>query len=152
MAWPIPPLMQVELQDALLTSFLLANPNNYSGSLDGEAVASAPWQVDRAEQFIEANWDKAITIEALAAATNVSVRSLFSAFKAGRGYTPMEFVKRVRLDQARQKLSTPGSEISVAAVAFGCGFGNLGHFAIDYRRRFGERPSETLRRGKRSPR
>ena len=63
-----------------------------------------PWQVRRAEQFIEANWDQPITIEAVVAATNVSARSLFSAFKAGRGYSPMDFVKRVRLGRTWQKL------------------------------------------------
>jgi AraC-like DNA-binding protein len=145
---PMPPIMQSELQQAMMTSFLLANANNYSRLLLGEPEAAAPWQVRRAEQFIEANWDQPITIEALAAATNVSARSLFSSFKAGRGYSPMDFVKRVRLDRARRKLSRPDAETSVTAVAFECGFGNPGHFARDYRDRFGERPSETLGRGR----
>jgi AraC-like DNA-binding protein len=144
----MPPIMQSELQQAMMTSFLLANASNYSGLLLGESEAAAPWQVRRAEQFIEANWDQPITIEALVVATNVSARSLFSAFKAGRGYTPMDFVKRVRLRRARQKLSRPHAETSVTAVAFECGFGNPGHFARDYRESFGESPSETLTRGK----
>jgi AraC-like DNA-binding protein len=147
-SWPMPPIMQSELQQAMMTSFLLANANNYSGLLHSEHVAAAPWKVRFAEQFIEANWDQPITIEALVTATNVSARSLFSSFKAGRGYSPMDFVKRVRLGHARQKLSRPDAETSVSAVAFECGFGNPGHFAADYRRQFGERPSETLRRGR----
>jgi len=145
---PMPPIMQSELQQAIMTSFLLANTNNYSGLLHGEHVAAAPWKVRFAEQFIEANWDQPITIEALVAATNVSARSLFSSFKAGRGYSPMDFVKRVRLGHARQKLSRPEADTSVSRVAFECGFGNPGHFAVDYHHQFGERPSETLRRGK----
>ena len=145
---PMPPIMQSELQQAMMTSFLLANVNNYSELLFDEPLAAGPWQVRRAEQFIEANWNQPITIEALRAATNVSTRSLFSSFKAARGYSPMDFVKRVRLRRAQQKLSTPDAETSVTAVAFECGFGNLGHFARDYRSQFGELPSETLRRGK----
>jgi AraC-like DNA-binding protein len=145
---PMPPIMQSELQQAMMTSFLLANANNYSGLLLGEPEPAAPWQVRRAEQFIEANWDQPITVEALAAETNVSARSLFSAFRAGRGYSPMDFVKRVRLGRARQKLSRPDAEASVTTVAFECGFGNPGHFAKDYRESFGESPSETLRRGR----
>jgi len=146
LSWPMPAIMQSELQQAMMTSFLLANANNYSGLLHGEPVATASWQVRLAEQFIEANWDRPITIEALVAATNVSARSLFSSFKAGRGYSPMDFVKRVRLGQARRRLSKPEADTSVTAVAFECGFGNRGHFARDYFRHFGERPSETLRR------
>jgi AraC-like DNA-binding protein len=145
---PMPPIMQAELQQTMMTSFLLANPNNYSGLLLGEPEAAAPWQVRRAEQFIEANWDQPITIEALAAATNVSARSLFAAFKAGRGYSPMDFVKRVRLGHARQKLSKPKAGTSVTGIAYECGFGNPGHFAMNYRELFGESPSEALKRGR----
>jgi len=145
---PMPSILQSELQQAMMTSLLLATANNYSELLHGEPIAAAPWQVRRAEQFIEANWNQPITIEALTAATNVSARSLFSSFKAGRGYSPMDFVKRVRLGRAWQKLSRPGAGTSVSAVAFECGFGNPGHFAVDYRHHFGERPSETLRRGR----
>jgi len=148
LSWPVPPIVLSELQQSLMTSFLLGNPSNYSGLLHGEPAAAAPWQVRVAEEFIEANWDQPITIEALAAATGVSARSLFASFKAGRGYSPMDFVKHVRLDRARQKLSRAEAATSVTSVAFECGFGNPGHFATDYRQRFGERPSETLRRGR----
>ena len=143
---PMPPIMRSELQQSMMTAFLLANASNYSGLLLGEPEPAAPWQVRVAEQFIEANWDRPITVEALAAATNVSARSLFSAFKAGRGYSPMDFVKRVRLGRAWGKLSRPEVETTVTAVAYECGFGNPGHFARDYRENFGETPSETLRR------
>jgi AraC-like DNA-binding protein len=34
----------------------------------------------------------------------------------------------------------------VTGIAFKCRFGNLGHFAADYRRAFGELPSDTLAR------
>jgi AraC-like DNA-binding protein len=146
--WPMPPIVQSELQQAVMTSFLLANASNYSNLLHGNHVAAAPWKVRIAEQFIEANWDQPITIEALVAATNVSARSLFSSFKTKRGYSPMDFVKRIRLVHARQKLSRPEADTSVSAVAFECGFRNPGHFAGDYRRQFGERPSDTLRRGR----
>lgn len=147
-ARPMPQIMQSELQQSMMTAFLLANANNYSGLLHGEPEAAAPWQVRLAEQFIEANWDRPITIEALAAATNISARSLFASFKAARGYSPMDFVKRVRLGRAWQKLARPDTKTSVSTVAFECGFGNPGHFAVDYRHHFGERPSETLMRGK----
>jgi transcriptional regulator GlxA family with amidase domain len=45
-------------------------------------------------------------------------------------------------------LAHSGVNRSVTQIAVECGFGNLGHFAGDYLKRFGERPSETLKRGK----
>jgi transcriptional regulator GlxA family with amidase domain len=55
----------------------------------------------------------------------------------------------VRLRHAREMLGAGDPEASVTSVAFVCGFGNLGHFARDYRETFGERPSETLARAAR---
>jgi transcriptional regulator GlxA family with amidase domain len=46
-------------------------------------------------------------------------------------------------------LASGDPEASVTAVAFVCGFSNLGHFARDYRETFDERPSETLARSAR---
>ena len=147
-AWPIPLVMLSELQQTMMTSFLLANVSNYSDLLQRQPAAAAPWQVRRAEQFIEANWNQPITVEDLAAASSVSARSLFYSFRAARGCSPMEFVKRLRLGHAWQKLSKPDSSVSVTRVAFECGFGNPGHFSRDYVLHIGERPSETLKRAR----
>ncbi len=142
------PILQSDLQQAMMAAFLLTNASNYTPLLLGEARPAASWQVRVAEHYIEASWDQPITIEELASVTGVSARSLFAAFKAGRGYSPMEFVKRVRLGHARRTLSRPDPDTSVLTVAFACGFGNPGHFAKDYRQSFGESPSDTLRRGR----
>ena len=40
-----------------------------------------------------------------------------------------------------------GRDNSLLSVMLKCGFQNAGHFARDYRRAFGARPSDTLRRG-----
>jgi AraC-like DNA-binding protein len=145
---PTPALVFAELEQVLMVSFLLGNTNNYSHLLLGQPRATSPWQVRRAEEYIMANWDQPITIEALAVTTNASARSLFYSFKRSRGYSPMAFVRQVRLQRARQMLADQNSATSVTDVAFACGFGNLGHFAKDYLRCFGEYPSDTLKRTK----
>src|SRR5450755_2293708 len=133
-----------EIEQTLLVSFLHANRHNFSHLLEKDMRRSAPWQVRRAEEFIEANWNRPITMQMISAATGIGIRSLFKAFRQARGYSPMAFVKRVRLMRARQMLTSPAENTSVTAVAFGCGFDNPGHFAGDYRRAFGELPSQTL--------
>jgi len=133
-----------ELERTLLVSFLHANRHNFSHLLERDMRRSAPWQVRRAEEFIEANWSRPITAGMISEATGVSVRSLFKAFRRARGCSPMAFVKRVRLAQARLMLSAPAENTSVTAVAFACGFDNPGHFAGNYRLAFGELPSQTL--------
>jgi transcriptional regulator GlxA family with amidase domain len=87
-------------------------------------------------------------VEALAALTNSSVRSVFHAFKEYRSYSPMNFVKQVRLRRARQMLVIPSDELSITNIALICGFGNLGHFANDYFNVFDEKPSATRKQFK----
>jgi len=140
----LPALVLHELEQTILVAFLSANPHSFSHLLEREPKDMLPSHVRRAEDFIEAHWDQAITIEKLVEATGVGARAIFRAFQQTRGYSPMAFARMVRLRHARGMLSTPDKETSVTAVAFVCGFGNLGHFARDYRETFGERPSETL--------
>jgi transcriptional regulator GlxA family with amidase domain len=109
---------------------------------------AATWQVRRAEEYIETHWNQPITIANLAVATAASARSIFYHFKNSRGVSPMSFLKQVRLDHAKRMLERSGVDHSVTQIAVDCGFGNLGHFAGDYFKRFGERPSDTLKRSK----
>ena len=139
-----PQVVLRELEQALIVSFLAANEHPYSRKLADRPPGLAPRQVRLAEEFIEAHWREAITIERLVEATGVSARVLFRSFRQHRGCTPMEFAKQVRLNQARRMLAEP--EASVTAVAFACGFFSTGHFARAYREVFGELPSETVRR------
>ena len=134
-----------------MVSFLTANDSNYSLVLRRPARSAASWQVRRVEAYIEANWDQPLTIEALALVTGVSARTLFHSFRKSRGYSPMDFAKRIRLGHARRMLEEGDASTAVTTVAYTCGFGNLGHFSGYYRRAFGELPSATLRRSLGAP-
>jgi transcriptional regulator GlxA family with amidase domain len=110
------------------------------------ALGGLRLQPDSPSSTLDANWDKPITLELLSGITGASTRSLHEKFKQARGYSPMAFAKQVRLRRARELLSRPEPATSVTTVSSACGFGNLGHFAKDYFKIFGERPSETLAR------
>jgi AraC-like DNA-binding protein len=143
---PLPKLVADELEQTLITHFLLANQHNFRALLEKQARHAGPWQVRMAEEYIDANWDKPITLELLSGITGASTRSLHEKFKQARGYSPMAFAKQVRLKRARELLLRPEPATSVTTVSSACGFSNLGHFAKDYFKIFGERPSETLAR------
>lgn len=144
----IPLVELVEMEQALMTSFLVGNRHNHSHLLERRTPFAAPWQVKRAEEYIEANWDQPLTIEVLAAATGASGRSLFHSFRQSRGYSPMIFVRQVRLRRAWLMLNSKEADMSVTDIAYACGFGNLGHFAKYFRTKFGETPSAVLSRTK----
>jgi AraC-like DNA-binding protein len=106
-----------------------------------------PKNVRLVEDYIEANLGEPIVMKDLVALTGTSSRSIQAAFRAHRGQSPMAFVKMKRLELARRRLLSPPPGSSVTSIAYGAGFPHLGQFGADYSKRFGERPSETLRRG-----
>jgi hypothetical protein len=73
----MPPHLLAELEQALIVAYLCANLSNYSDLLHRKSPTAASWQVQRAADYIEMNWDKPITIESLASATETSARSSF---------------------------------------------------------------------------
>jgi AraC-like DNA-binding protein len=135
-----------ELEQALQIGFLFASRHSFSHLLEKPENLPAARLVRRLEEFIEAHWQDAITIERLAAEAGVSSRAIFRAFERSRGYSPMAFAKAVRLRRAREILVSGDPSVTVLATAFKCNFASPGHFARDYRDAFGELPSETVSR------
>jgi AraC-like DNA-binding protein len=135
----ISPVARRELEQAIVVQFLFACRHNFSPLLE-------PSQVRLAAEYIDAHWNQPITIDALVEASGVSARALFKNFAKVYGCSPMQYVKRLRLEKARRLLIAADTKQSVTAVAFACGFLNLGHFARDYRNQYGELPSQTLLR------
>jgi AraC-like DNA-binding protein len=84
-------------------------------------------------------------IDELAGQVGLSPRAVQLAFRQHRGVTPLEFLRTLRLDEARKRLAS-GTGLSVAEVAGSLGFTHLGRFAGHYKQRFGESPAQTLRR------
>jgi hypothetical protein len=93
---PLPAWWVSQTEQLLMVMFLCGHKHNYSHLLEREAPDSAPWQVRKAEDYIEANWRETVTLEDLAKLTGVSAFSLFRSFKKARGYSPWDFVSQVR--------------------------------------------------------
>jgi AraC-like DNA-binding protein len=141
------PLVGDQLQDTVLSGLLLAIPHRYSAQLERLSLPTpGPRAVWRAVEFIHAHPDRPLNLAHVAAAAGSTERSLQAGFQRHLGVTPMTFLRQVRLDRAHADLrrAEPVGE-TVARVAHRWGFVHLGRFAAEYRKRHGERPSETLR-------
>ncbi|HEY0330824.1 MAG TPA: PAS domain-containing protein [Rhodopseudomonas sp.] len=114
----------------------------------GPKYNSATNTVKAVKRYVDLNWDRPLNIAALAAAARVNTRTLFKHCKLAWGFTPNEYIKRVRLNHARAILQMAEKSTTVLGTALKCCFQNQGHFARDYRLAFGERPSETLERAR----
>lgn len=85
------------------------------------------------------------SVPEIAAAVGVSQRTLEYAFRDAFGVTPLQFIRRQRMNGAHRDLRIHDrTTTTVASVAEKWGFTEPGRFAIDYRRIFGRSPSVTL--------
>jgi transcriptional regulator GlxA family with amidase domain len=83
----------------------------------------------------------------ICSALNVPPRTLQRVFHRAVGMGPAHYLTAKRLAKARKALlAGDPAKTSVTKVACDQGFYELGRFAVIYRRMFGERPSQTLRR------
>jgi len=96
---PLPAWWVVQTEQLLMAMFLCGHRHNYSHLFEQEAAEAAPWQVRKAEEYIEANWRRPITMDDLAEVTGINTFSLFRTFRRSRGYSPLDYARQVRSRQ-----------------------------------------------------
>jgi AraC-like DNA-binding protein len=141
------PLARRELAWLVNSAVLACFPNS---TLDAETASypgDTPQPLRRALLFIDEHAGDPITLNEIAAAARLSPRGVQAAFRRHLDTRPLAYLRRVRMERAHRDLQSaqPANGESVATIAARWGFTHLGRFAVDYRRRFGSSPSQTLR-------
>ena len=134
-----------QLEQLLVNSLLHLQPHNYTEQLLHREPCIVPRHVKRAEDYIAQHCNENVTIEELAKYSGTSSRNLYRGFQQFRGVSPMQYLKTTRLDRVHRMLRMADPSESVTRIALDAGFRQLGRFAVEYRKRFGECPSETLK-------
>ena len=140
--------MMTAFEQFIMTMMLTVQPHNYNAALRRLDTPLAPRDVKRAIDYMQANLEASITIADIVAVAGVPGRTLFKHFKDFKGMSPMQYLRNARFDRVRRTLLLGEPSECVTSIAMEAGFLHMGRFAVDYRRRFGESPSETMRRRK----
>lgn len=134
------------LQHAILARLLAAISSGDQPARDPGTGTSRRQIVERARAYVLAHVDDPISVAELCTVLNVSRRTLQYAFQEILDTNPVSYLRAIRLNGVRRELkAASGNAVAVQDVAARWGFWHLSHFATDYRRMFGELPSETLR-------
>ena len=140
------PITVCGFEDFIISKLLLAHPHDYSEALRRAAKPTVPRDVKRAVDYMQAQLGSAITIADIAEASGIAGRTLFKHFQDFHGISPMQYLRNARFAKAREALMRAEPEESVTEIAMTWGFSHMGRFSVEYRRRFGESPSDSLRR------
>lgn len=133
------------LDEFLMSLVLSQHRHNYSDDLQRPQKGLPPRLIREAERLMRSA-GPVQTPSKIAAELKVSLRTLELGFRAVHDCTPNEFLRRVRVNKAREALLAAGASTSVTEVALSNGFLHLARFSAYYQQTFGELPVHTLRR------
>jgi AraC-like DNA-binding protein len=141
------PAMATRLGHLMMTGLLVSQPHNYCEDLTKPREVFASKPIRKALEFIETRPAEIETVADIASTVGLSVRALDDGFRRFVGTPPMTYLRNLRITRVHEELLAADPFTTTAtAVARKWGFGHYGRFAADYRRRFGHKPSEALRR------
>lgn len=138
-------LLVANIEQLVVSTLIASQPHNMSELKRPRRMAVLPRHVRKVEDFLREHAHEPICADQLAQLAGVSMRSLYAGFREYCGISPLQYLRNLRLDGARQTLlAEPDS--NVTSVAMRWGFSHMGRFSIEYKQRFGESPSQCLRK------
>lgn len=133
---------QSDIRDLVFSFFNLVHAQPESLK---HTIQKAQRVVVTAQDALLAHPDSPVTMEELCAMTHTSRRTLQNCFEIVTGQSPAVFLKNMRLNGVRKALVTGDADANVSQIAADWGFWHLSQFTVDYKRLFGELPSQTLK-------
>ncbi|WP_313293102.1 AraC family transcriptional regulator [Rhizobium rhizoryzae] len=127
---------------AILTFHLCATYGNASIRKPVQGVL-APWQKKRAVEMLEADLAADLPLAAVAAACGLSQGYFTRAFRLSTGHPPYRWVVLKRVERAKELLRL--TDITIAEVAFVCGFCDQAHLTRMFAAKVGMTPAQWRR-------
>nr|WP_314264833.1 AraC family transcriptional regulator [uncultured Moellerella sp.] len=138
-------LITNQIEQLVSVTLLSTQQHNYTEGAGQRRAAIRPRHVRRVQEYLEAHAHEAITAEHLALIAGVSLRSLYAGFKEFLAVSPMQYLRNLRMERVRAELLS-GEASNVTGVALRWGFAHMGRFSAEYKIRYGEAPSQSLKR------
>ena len=105
------------------------------------------FDIAKVREVLHDNIDNIYSIGDLLSDLNISARTMQYHFKQKFGMTPKQYLHHLRLNAIRKELIKGDPErVKIYEVALKYGFFHSSHFGSEYKKIFGETPSQTLER------
>ena len=138
-------ILDTDAEEALITNLLHAG-HGESATRDRSTPKARSRAVRIALDHLADHADEVVSLRDICREHGIALRTLNRAFNERFGIGPKAYLKQQRLSAVREALQHGPPEATIASIANRWGFWHMGQFAQDYRRLFGELPSETRNR------
>ncbi|WP_229680612.1 AraC family transcriptional regulator [Marinobacterium zhoushanense] len=137
-----------DIEQALIKGLLTSQPHNYSDAVRDAFKRKLPAYIIKTIDYIRSNAKNDLHIEDIEWVAGVSRNKLYADFKVHFGEPPTAYLKRVRLEGVRNDIIASCGHESISNLAMNWGFSHLGRFSSEYKKLFGETPSDTQNRSR----
>ncbi len=96
--------------------------------------------IEDVKKFIQENYNQTIDLSSLANVACLSSFHFSRIFRSITGYTPMQYLKKIRLEKSIYYLTH--SSLNVSEVAYKCGFNSISSFNSSFKAQYNRRPNE----------
>jgi transcriptional regulator GlxA family with amidase domain len=103
-------------------------------------ISSRNWKVQKVIEFIQANFHREITAEALASDVGLSVSRLHHLFKSEIGISPITYLKLIRMQEAKRLLET--TTMNIKEIMCKVGVHDASHFVRDFKKLYRQSPTQ----------
>jgi len=110
------------------------------------AIGSPNQQIAKVMSWLKLNFAANVSMDELAAKAHMSPSTFRQHFRAMGGMSPLQYLKNLRLQEARQQMMSEALDAGSAAVRVG--YQSASQFSREYSRLFGEPPQRDIRRMK----
>jgi AraC-like DNA-binding protein len=129
----------------LMEIMLAAASHSHSDSLAERSGRAEAWHVGHARDYIHEHLAEDISVADIAVKVGVTARTLQNGFRKTFNLTPVEYIRRARVEALRRALLAADETAGVTNLMTNVGIVNFGRYAQYYREQVGVSPSATLR-------
>jgi AraC family ethanolamine operon transcriptional activator len=134
-------LIKYDVPHLLAQALMTAETNNLKLSPDKRSLI-----LKSAIDYVKQTPHDQISMSQFCSDNDINIRSLQRAFIEQYGISPKSYAKAYHLNSVYKKLLQSNTKTNrIADIASRHGFWHMSQFAADYRRHFGELPSETFK-------
>lgn len=105
-------------------------------------VGSQTNKIDQAITWLRENYREILQVDKLAETLNMAPSTLYKYFKEVTSLSPLQYQKRLRLDEAQRLMLVEHYDVIQAALAVG--YESANQFSREYKRLFGEPPRKNV--------
>jgi AraC-like DNA-binding protein len=106
-------------------------------------VGNHGYHISRAIDWLKGNFDKPVKVEEMASKAGLSLSAFHNHFRAITAMSPLQYQKRMRLNEARRLMLT--EHIDASRAAFQVGYESPSQFSREYSRQFGAPPARDIK-------